>query len=138
SAAEIMSINDADAVAEMLRKLVDDMGYSMDVARKALSYADNNLELAIQFLLEGDAAFDGADISDEALQRRNRRRFKQLRHHLMDNPALNEYNIASLMKKTSSAEALREMVANHSVQLLATLQESSDEEDAVAEKENKQ
>ncbi|KAH8387252.1 hypothetical protein KR093_005876, partial [Drosophila rubida] len=112
-----------------LQTLVHEMGYSLEEARKALQCTDNNLELAVQYLLEGDAALDGADISYDAAQRRNRRNFKQLRHHLMGDPALNERNIEAMMKKTRTAEVLREMVSNHSVQFLSTLLESSSDEE---------
>ncbi|KAL7743534.1 hypothetical protein ACLKA6_013340 [Drosophila palustris] len=118
---------------ETLRQIVKEMGYSVKDARRALKYAGNNIEMAVQYLLEGDA-FDGdgdgeEEISEVALQRRNRQRYKQLRKGLMDNPALNDYAIASLMKKSRTAEALRDVVSNHSVQFLASMLESSSDEE---------
>ncbi|XP_034490454.1 uncharacterized protein LOC117794084 [Drosophila innubila] len=116
---------------ETLRQIVEDMGYPEKEARRALKYAGNNIEMAVQYLLEGDALEGDEEISEVALQRRNRRRYKQLRKGLMDNPALNDYAIASLMKKSRNAEALRDIVDNHSVQFLSSLLESSsDEEDS--------
>ncbi|KAH8414739.1 hypothetical protein KR215_001615, partial [Drosophila sulfurigaster] len=119
---------------DSLHTLVDEMGYSKEKARQALSYANNNLELAVQYLLEGDAALVGADGAANVSYATLQRRFKQLRHQLLDNPALNEYKIASLMKETRTAEDLRDMVDNHSVQFLSMLQESSDEEEEQRQK----
>lgn len=121
--------NSTDA-NESLRQIVEDMGYPEKDARRALKYAGNNIEMAVQYLLEGEEALeDEQEISEIALQRRNRRRYKQLRKGLMDNPALSDYTIASLMKKPRTADALRDIVGNHSVQFLSSLLESSSDDE---------
>ncbi|KAM8721367.1 hypothetical protein ACLKA7_007267 [Drosophila subpalustris] len=134
SSIEVKSEDDIESQSdnnETLRQIVKEMGYPVKDARRALKYAGNNIEMAVQYLLEGDA-FDGdgeEEISEVALQRRNRQRYKQLRKGLMDNPALNDYTIASLMKKSRTAEALRDVVSNHSVQFLASMLETSSDEE---------
>ncbi|XP_017850133.1 uncharacterized protein LOC108605077 [Drosophila busckii] len=116
-----------------LVKLVQDMGYPEGEARLALRRADNNLQLAIQILVEGNADSNNDDndepLSEAALQRRCRRRFKQLRSNLMGNPALNDYHIADLMKQPKTLQLLNDVIKEHSVTFLESLMESSSDSD---------
>ncbi|XP_064538447.1 uncharacterized protein LOC135428405 [Drosophila montana] len=129
NAAEADVSTDANDTVGLL-KLVADMGYPEHEARNALERASNNLELAIQYLVEGSANTDEEQLSDAALRRRTRRRYKQLRNCLMDNPAITDYAVAALMKQPPRAvEALRDVVANHSVLFLESMLESSSDEE---------
>ncbi|KAH8416855.1 hypothetical protein KR222_009115 [Zaprionus bogoriensis] len=111
-------------------KLVGEMGYSEHEARRALSRADNNIELALRFLMDGDAGVDSDSEEDTyaAIRRRTRRHASQLRSCLMGNPAAIDYAVAALLKKQRRAEKLRELVNAHSVQFLEALLESSSDE----------
>ncbi|EDW58147.2 uncharacterized protein [Drosophila virilis] len=129
NAAETDVSTDANDTVNLI-KLVADMGYPENEARDALERASNNLELAIQYLVEGSANSDEEQLSDAALRRRTRRRHKQLRNCLMDNPAITDYAVAALMKQPPRAvEALRDIVANHSVLFLESMLESSSDEE---------
>lgn len=62
-------------------KLVGEMGYAESEARRALSRANNNIELALRYLMDGDEASDGneaEDISIGAIRRRMGRHTTQL------------------------------------------------------------
>ncbi|XP_032594426.1 uncharacterized protein LOC6565024 [Drosophila grimshawi] len=130
---EIANSSEADESVEnvtpQLEHLIS-MGYPVSEARAALKYADNNLNLAVQYLAEGgEGADDDEQVSNARLRRRALRCCKLLNESLMDNPAINDYTIAALMKDPQSAETLREMVKNHSGQLLASMLKSSYDEE---------
>lgn len=119
-------------------KLVGEMGYAEREARRALSRANNNIELALRYLMDGDEASDGKedeDISIGAIRRRMGRHTTQLRSCLMGNPADIDYAVTALLKKPRRAEALRELVNGHSVQFLESLLESSSDEEEKAQEQ---
>lgn len=119
-------------------KLVGEMGYAEREARSALSRANNNIELALRYLMDDVEGSDGReeqDISIEAIRRRMRRPTTQLRSCLMGNPADIDYAVAALLKKPRRAEALRELVNGHSVQFLESLLESSSDEEEKAQEQ---
>ncbi|XP_001354369.3 uncharacterized protein [Drosophila pseudoobscura] len=105
-------------------KVITSMGYPEALVRVRLSEAGNNVERAVNLLLdEQTGAHD---------QRRKRRCIKKLRNGLLGDPYATHNEIERMMKDRRCAQTLTEMVNGRSLELmqgLLDLSSSSDEEE---------
>ncbi|XP_046867515.1 uncharacterized protein LOC124460536 [Drosophila willistoni] len=111
---------DAMEDTENLVNVVTAMGYTEQQARFSLAKTKNNVEQAIQLLVE--------DNKDTNKQRRQRRRYKVLRHNLMGNPEVTNYAIAKLVQDQlnhNKGEEIRELINSRSVEFMESLLDSS-------------
>ncbi|SPP77915.1 uncharacterized protein LOC117581654 [Drosophila guanche] len=105
-------------------KVIMAMGYPEGLARSRLSEAGNNVERAVNLLLE--------EHTDEHGLRRKRRCIKELRNGLLGDPFALHKNIERMMQDRRCAQTLTEMVNGRSLEImqgLLDLSSSSDDED---------
>ncbi|KAI8034593.1 uncharacterized protein LOC128264342 [Drosophila gunungcola] len=110
---------------ERLVKLVMAMGYPEGEVRLSLARSNNNVQRAVQILVEG------ADDGESRKRRRSRQRLKQLRSSLLGQPLATDDAIVQMMRDQRMAQALREMVNESSVEAMQLLlaEEEQEEED---------
>ncbi|XP_017074229.1 NAD-dependent protein deacetylase HST1 [Drosophila eugracilis] len=117
---------------ERLVKLVMAMGYPEGEARLSLAQSNNNVQRAVQILVEGTAYND----DDESQKhRRSRQRLRKLRHTLMGDPLATDDDIVEMMRDQRVALAITEMVNGSSVQTMQLLLEDEEEEEEELEEE---
>ncbi|XP_034666099.1 uncharacterized protein LOC117900019 [Drosophila subobscura] len=105
-------------------KVIMAMGYPEGLVRSRLSEAGNNVERAVNLLLE--------EHTDEHGLRRKRRCIKELRNGLLGDPYALHKNIEQMMQDRRCAQTLTEMVNGRSLEImqgLLDLSSSSDDED---------
>ncbi|XP_030379082.1 uncharacterized protein LOC115627522 [Scaptodrosophila lebanonensis] len=121
-----------DEGTKSLVEVVSAMGYPETEARHALKRASNNVERAIQFLVEGAGDDDDDEEADVVMRLQRRRWYQQLRLNLLQNPADCDYAISQLY---SQNPALSQHIVNTEQGVLANLladssSSSEEEEDA--------
>ncbi|EDV46608.1 uncharacterized protein LOC6550255 [Drosophila erecta] len=118
---------------ELLLKVVVEMGYPEGEARLALAQSNNNVQRAVQILVEG------MDDGESRKRRGNRKRLRQLRSSLMGDPLATDNAIVEMMRDQRIAQALAEFVNGSSVQAMQLLlAEEEDELEDELEEEQEQ
>ncbi|XP_039500620.1 uncharacterized protein LOC120457268 [Drosophila santomea] len=112
---------------ELMVKVVMGMGYPEGEARLALAQSNNNVQRAVQILVEG------MDDGESRKRRGNRKRLRQLRSHLMGDPLATDDAIVEMMRDQRIAQALAELVNGSSVQVMELL--LAEEEDELEEEQ---
>ncbi|XP_043660164.1 uncharacterized protein LOC122624590 [Drosophila teissieri] len=112
---------------ELMVKVVMGMGYPEGEARLALAQGNNNVQRAVQILVEG------MDDGESRQRRGNRKRLRQLRGHLMGDPLATDDAIVEMMREQRIAQALAELVNGSSVQVMELL--LAEEEDELEEEQ---
>lgn len=114
----------ADATeTERLVKLITAMGYPESEARLSLARCSNNVQRAVQLLVEGED-----DDGESRQRRRSRRSLKKLRPTLLGDPCATNDAIVQLMREQSNARALAEMISGSGVQAMQLLLAEEDSE----------
>ncbi|EDX02735.1 uncharacterized protein LOC6525806 [Drosophila yakuba] len=112
---------------ELMVKVVMGMGYPEGEARLALAQSNNNVQRAVQILVEG------MDDGESRKRRGNRKRLRQLRSHLMGDPLATDDAIVEMMRDQRIAQTLAELVNGSSVQVMELL--LAEEEDELEEEQ---
>lgn len=114
AAASVAVAADANET-ELMVKVVMDMGYPEGEARLALAQSNNNVQRAVQILVEG------MDDGETRKRRGNRKRLRQLRSSLMGNPLATDEAIIEMMRDQRIVQTLAELVNGSSVQAMELL-----------------
>ncbi|EDX16675.1 uncharacterized protein LOC6740201 [Drosophila simulans] len=130
AAASVAVAADANET-ELMVKVIMDMGYPEGEARLALAQSNNNVQRAVQILVEG------MDDGESRKRRGNRMRLRQLSSSLMGNPLATDEAIVQMMRDQRIAQALAELVNGSSVQAMELLltEEEDEPEDEMSEEE---
>ncbi|KAH8250574.1 hypothetical protein KR038_000888 [Drosophila bunnanda] len=121
------------AETERLVKLITAMGYPEGEARVSLARCSNNIQKAVQLLVEG--ADEEDDNGESRRRRRCRRSLKKLRTTLLGDPCATDDAIVQLMREQSTAQALTEMIRESSDQVMQLLLAQEDSEAEVVEEQ---
>ncbi|KAH8342245.1 hypothetical protein KR059_011497 [Drosophila kikkawai] len=117
---------------ERLVKLIIAMGYPESEARLSLARCSNNVQKAVQLLVEGA---DEDDNGESRRRRRCRRSLKKLRSTLLGDPCATDDAIVQLMREQSSALAFADMIRENSDQVMKLLLAREDSEAEVLEEQ---
>ncbi|XP_017113052.1 uncharacterized protein LOC108136427 [Drosophila elegans] len=107
---------------ERLVKLVMAMGYPEGEVRLSLARSNNNVQRAVQILVEGE------DDGESRKRRHSRQRLKQLRSSLLGQPLATDDTIVQMMRDQRMAQTLREMVNESSVEVMQLLLAEEEQE----------
>ncbi|XP_017041991.1 uncharacterized protein LOC108088614 [Drosophila ficusphila] len=137
--ASSMAVSTDASETERLVKLVMDMGYPEGEVRLSLAQSNNNVQRAVQILVEGTAGDNGA--SESRKRRRTRQLVKQLRSSLLGNPVSTDDAIVQMMQNPRSAGALTNLVNGSGaefMQLLLADEEEEEQEDLLDDEDQEQ